>query len=1035
MADDRPDTTPLTDESEPGPVDAGRSISVPNVFRWTAGAVAVAAVGVLGWSFWSAGHGPALQRPQNLPHVGQAPSFNRPALPITSSEDFPNLLAGATQGALQLFNDNGVYAQINYERLDPKPAGRIDLTAPTAWFYLDGGRAVHIEAERGWLVQQPGVSRPEAGDFDGDVRITLHQFVDRDPREAIASQDPLPAPTVTMTTQTLHFDAAIGEIAAPGEVRFAGPGFRATLSDLDVRINEAERKLASLRSENGGSFRWAFASAGDESDAASQARAEASADDQRSRGAKRRDAPQIDLYEATIEDAIAIAWAGRTLDADLLNVWMRIVDGALPDGALFNVRGSASAADGSNAQAGITAALPVVGDASASTEADGFTPDIVATWTGELRVEPMAKTPRQLQDDSIALRFTSPTRGAVEVKDPAGGLFASCVSLDAGLSRGRMVMTGAGDVGVSLRREGAGVALAGRFEFDAARGLGAFPGPGVIRAVPRTLRADLPPVRRDISWRGRADLLFATRDGAVDFTSPAPLREALFSDDVEAHDGGTILSGQSLRAVFQPVAGRSGLARLIVEDDALLDADDRGRLAAQRLDVRFRDAEEGVIAADQTGALGAVEPDVATAEGAVRAQQGGASLRAELVEARFGRDDAGELAVSTVTASTAVKIRTPQGDVATADSMRANLISGSADLLGEPARITRKGASVEGGSMRLNRSEGSLVVFGQGALRYEPETPVAPGYRFVTVVWTRLMQYDGRAGTVEFEGTVDATGQSQTLRDVIRGERVEVDLVRSDAAGSTGAASGDPFAAIGNVRKATAIAGDGDDDTANVESRRYAADADGKRRLAQLVFLEGKTITADNETGRLVVPGAGRLLVERRPDATGEDDGRAQGDTFSLGKGTTLFEWAGNFTLLRAESTATMTQSVRLRQLPPGASEAAVIECERIDASFAPQEGVAGASQLRSAEATGAVYASLGTRELIADSLVYDAVKAALAARANPPNTIVLFDHTQPVPLTGAALIWDLARDRVDWKAAGTISAPASGFSSAGDPE
>lgn len=1002
---------------------AGSERSAARFFRAAAVAALVVAVGALGWSFWRAGKAQAPTRPAHLPPPrAAAPSFEQPAQPAPGfgADQAPNILAEVEEGALNLYDDQGVYAQIDYKTLTPRPAGRIDLEAPSAWLFLDNGRAARLQANRGQLTQPPGADRPESGLFEGQVRIELFTLHNAKAGRAPRDDQSLPPADLVVRTERVRFDLALGEIEAPGRIDVAGPGVRGRLSNLSVRINEQDRSLALLLSDGPGVFGYNFEQARAHGVAQRQKQAALPASPDRPRpedatagaSAENDAAPLERFYHALVEEAVGLRLQGRAAAADRLELWARLVDNRLADDAVFTLprrpgRDGASTAPGRRRPA-------ATAEEAAQDFGEAFDADALVRWTGLLRIEPAMQRPRQLRDDEAFLTLSAPSTGKTTLRDDEAGVLATCNTLEAALTRGVVALIGAGDVGVTIEREGAGTAIAGRFEIDLARGVGTFPGAGAIRAGLVEPSPDLPPMRRELSWRGGADLLFATRDGAIDLDAKAPLREAIFRDGVEARESDTLLTGGSLRALFSPATGL--LARLIVEDQALLDADERGRLAADRLDVRFEpakgaEAPEGLAAAN-------VEPVVATAEGAVRAQRQGAALRADLAEATFSRGQTGELVVSMLNAAGDVRVRTPEGATAEAQSLRADLLAETAQLSGEPAAVSLEGARVEGASISLAGPTGAMTVFGPGALFWTPSRAQRDlGYDRVEARFAEVFEFNRDALTARFAGKVRAQGLGAGAQDTLTCHWLDIQLRRTDGSQEEG---------LEGLTVARAVAqGESDTAPATIERRERGQAASGDVQLRQLVYLEGRIIEADNQARTLTVPTPGRLLVERREtSATAKPQRQDALEQLAGSQGTTLFEWRGQLLLDDAAGVASMTRQVRLRHLPRGAQQAAMIECERLEATFDDQEGAG--LLLRSAQASGAVYAAMGLRELIADALLYDADKAALAARANPPNAIILFDRAQPAPLTGSALLWRLDLDRVEWRDAGTLSAPGA---------
>ncbi len=309
-------------------------------------------------------------------------------------------------------------------------------------------------------------------------------------------------------------------------------------------------------------------------------------------------------------------------------------------------------------------------------------------------------------------------------------------------------------------------------------------------------------------------------------------------------------------------------------------------------------------------------------------------------------------------------------------------------------------------------------------MNYREDRDHAVGYERVTVAWAGTMTFDGVMEQAEFVGDCVVVAEPDNLtRDTLRGERiiVEVELDETENSSQEAASAFRRAIIIGEVEEL------GSGRTAQVESRRYRADpeSDSGVALEFLAYLDGPTLIADAATNTLMSPANGRLLFE---DRRGSDDTREGLAT----RGTTLFEWDGAARFDRASGQAVMTRNVRLRQKAPGDSPVTELECERLDASFALPAGEAGAgedraalrAQLTRARASGAVYAQQGSRELIADRLEYDTEAGVAQAWANEGNLVTIYDAARPIPLTGSVLRWDLLRDRIEWRDAGTTTAP-----------
>jgi hypothetical protein len=219
------------------------------------------------------------------------------------------------------------------------------------------------------------------------------------------------------------------------------------------------------------------------------------------------------------------------------------------------------------------------------------------------------------------------------------------------------------------------------------------------------------------------------------------------------------------------------------------------------------------------------------------------------------------------------------------------------------------------------------------------------------------------------------------------------------------------------------------DELVTIESRRYTPDPTKESgvRLEGLLYLESDLVEADVATDTLSVPQQGKLLIENRSANLDESEMDPDSTPFD-GQGTTLFTWAGDMELRRGDSRAILRDRVQLRHLPPGSAAYTELECELLDASvdLPGSPGTIGLerTQLRTATASGAVYARRDTKQLIADRLVYDAARGIAEATASLGNAVTMFDASHPTPLTGSLLRWDVVRDRVEWRDGGGVTVP-----------
>ncbi|TVQ31857.1 MAG: hypothetical protein EA376_07670 [Phycisphaeraceae bacterium] len=987
---------------------------------------ALVAAGLVGWSIVS-GLNAAPGTIVESEEMGPAPTNTDEATFVGRPSEVQDIVMEAREGAIVGMDRNNperIAYKLFYDTLDPQPGGRFRMERPRAWIFLTNGM-LHISSEAGAFLHPPESREPQAGRFTGGVLI---QYYDQDAadRALTASEAGERSdaerilrsvePMATINTATLHFDMIIGELNAPERVLIEGPEFRAGFDGLKLNIDEPARRLAFLRTERDGWIHWTPAGSDDTTGASP--RADGAGEGAPASERAQTPATREHWYRAEMRREVSLTVGARAIEGDTLELWARVLDGALPEGAIATLRTSRDrSGDGASGESDSRRA----GDVEAARD------EVRIEWAGPLTIRSLDAEPEELRTEHITARMTAPDRGLVRAADDDAGVDITCTGLDYAATSAVVTLTGPGASGVSITARDAFELLCGRISLDLIEGLAPIPGPGVLRAVGAAAQPALqdplaPAPTREISWRRRADLVFATRDGSIDFNAAAPLREALFNEGVQARYDNASASGQFMRFVFaeRPDGDGAAIERVMVEGSARANAGADGSVGAERIEVGF-----DISARDVT-------PRFATAHGRVRGERDGATLLAELVEATLERDERGSLRIDDFEALHAVRVTRADGAEAIGDRLRLDSKRRIVELTGEPAVAHHRGGSISAGSMRYDENERLLTVFGAGVFNYSQPRELAMGYERVQIEWERAMTYSDFAGRAEFAGSCIATASPDEFsHDVATGERIILDLTPRSGALDDGDLSEERPET--RLLRATVYGADvesPDGPLARVESRRYAPDADSDTglRLNRLVYLDGPVIIADGEENTLEVPGAGRLLIEdRRPDEAQaqRDQERQPADL----RGTTLFEWDGSFNVERDRGYAVMDRRVRLRQRAPGAGAVTELECEQLRAwmdpdAIAENDDPEIAPELRRVEASGAVYAAQRGRQLIGDTLVYDAVSGQLEARAEPGNLVTLFDQAQPTPLTGSVLRWDLLRDRVEWFDAGETTAP-----------
>mgnify|MGYP001413883275 FL=1 len=132
----------------------------------------------------------------------------------------------------------------------------------------------------------------------------------------------------------------------------------------------------------------------------------------------------------------------------------------------------------------------------------------------------------------------------------------------------------------------------------------------------------------------------------------------------------------------------------------------------------------------------------------------------------------------------------------------------------------------------------------------------------------------------------------------------------------------------------------------------------------------------------------------------------------------------------RVPGLATVRGGVKLDHAPIESADKAELESEKLVVRFRDAESfnergmrmVRG--QFMGATASGAVWERSIGKEITSDQLEYDGVARTIEAIASEGNLAQMFDPKNPTPMTARRIFWDLVKDRVEIKDAGTITIP-----------
>jgi len=992
-----------------------------------------------------------------------------------------------------------------FQSMDPLEGHNYAVDLPEAWIYPRDGGAIRVRAQSGRLYM-PGASgrtsEPESGRLAGDVVVDVYaRTVDNRPIDPEHDR-----PGLTFKTRSLNFDTTLGSVTTSDPFTITSDQADFSGEGLDILLNRAAQRLEMLQIAKSDALtiypdrvrqsRRERAARPTASPAPTAVRAtselaaaptsETPSTPPASTPAPSTTRTSSDVhYRATFAQNVTLTQNQRTIEADALTLWTRMVNGKLPENAIAPIRVAritpATAATptvaatpppwlaapvathpetdvavtdnplGPLAQVDEPATGPTLAATQPRRAAENPDAPIILRWAGPCVVQPLEAAPDELQRDHLALRFSANGGGLVHARDASRNAVISASAIDYGATSRRLTLAGEPERPATFDIPEAGQAQAARLEANLTTGLIHMPGASTFTVAPRdpgTPDTDRP----RLACTEQADLTLEIVNGEL----TNAIKQATFSGDVAIHDRASSLLAEFVRADFVRTPTRpAALTRLIAQGGADMrsgDAASGGRLRAESIDVAFNPASSS----------SSPEPSAITAERGVKVDREGERLEANFLEATLAKNNRGAIDISSAHARDAINYASDTQNLAmNADELRADLSPDAAapggrrriiDLTGRKVMLARaQETAISGTQMRLDGQGPRIEVFGAGEFTHHaPSSKPGPAGEPVMTeahaTWSRAMNFDDATGIITCEGDAIATASPDPrTRDRFQGERITITLAPREASPSAPAPGGQPLdptrSAQRRVLSAKAQGSILDREcgtNAKVESRRYTAPpVEGiEPALEQAVYLEGPSIAADNTLGTLDVPAAGRLLLRdarERPETSGTASSPD-------GRGDALFDWDGSMRYRRETGQMELTRNVRLTHRRLQDALVTNLRCDRLIAGVnvptpGESEGKDAKPQLTSVNATGSVYVSSGTaskageppppqRELSADMVEYDTVRSVIAARANPGGSVSFIDTARGAPVNAASILWNLIEDRISVDSPRPVSAP-----------
>jgi hypothetical protein len=980
---------------------------------------------------------------------------------------------------------------------------QVKMVSPEMWHFPRSGRLARItadEAEAYIPSEQPG-SRPERAVMRGNAELRLF-----DPKAGDAPGTTTIDPTrdhawLVAKTPIMYYDGPLGEVTLPDELDIQCDAFTFRARNATMRFSDAEQRLEFLRIEEAASpliiqsnAKWDAPSGGTPA-TPSTPRTETSVLPPRSEpnhprplatpGApspaspsnpapgeatpKTPSMPVEAFYRLVIESPVTVAQGGRSIAADRLEAWMRLVDNKLPATAVGTpkAKDDVAPADLPKAPAGdVGAPAPTEPATTMTLPADG-TGDrgepILITWTGPLEVRPLAESPVELEGTDIALRFTASADRLVTFRDEKSGASGSAPEVRYAVTpREITLLTQAPDQVVRLSMPGSGEAVVQRVSIGIGTGRVVIAGAGALQGEVDTHAGDDPAHAghdhntRNLTWIEGAEFVFAVENGRI----TSKLVSSTLVGGIGAGDRNGRLGADRLDASFVPDPANSDqtlLSTITLTGSASLADFSGGALSADTINVAF----------DLRPGGGDSDPALLTAMGGVSGFRQGSTLSADFLQASLVRkDNAND--VDQVVAKGNISFAGPSAIFAGGDELQAVPRLEIVDLTGTSAFVGQRQTQVNGTHIHIEGGPRQIRVVGPGSFEHQDLQDGGVAQRDsdrgrVTVAWTTGMTFDDLAGHVTCDGGVRMVWEQGPLqRDTLDAERVAIWVTPQQRPSSASPFAVDPSAPPMTLPSAEGDSGPLGDRVllravafgagtirekggpVKVDSRRFVPRGDGEASdaIERLLYLEGLEIHVDNEASTLTVPIAGRMFVldQRERQAAAKANSDRSVDPLSQladSSGEALFRWGGSLVANRSDGTLTMTKDVSMRHRRleddnitelTAATEVRAKLSKSDPASTGPKRkpGAIESSlgQLEWATAKGSAWLANQGRQVQADELLYNASVGEVDATSGEGSNVTLLEPQSGTPLTARRILWNLKTGRIEVKQPGTIVAP-----------
>jgi len=1005
--------------------------------------------------------------------TGPAQSTNQGDLFPDNPNEIPDI-ADLEQGASMFVtivdrdDPTRVAGTLKADQFEPIGGGQRRLVNPDAWIYMRDGRRVHITADDGLVMMPDPNEAPDSGTLEGNV--TIQSFdASSTPEDALtaamgikdsASQTPS---LIARFDEPVEFERRYQRLTSDGRFTINSPGLDFIGYDLTVMLNEVKGRVELIDVRRGEQLilrpaakkesavtkakqrkpAYRFATVAYPSNTLNQD-ASSVQTPQPTQQVEQKTPYHIEIVDDVLVDVIGTG----TLQAETLDVWAMLIDGALSPKAVKEIKFTSleppaqpeepaaaptiqpSTTPSTPPASAVTNTEPVqtqvltpnpAPSPSATQAVDG---EVVITWEGPLVVRPVEDpSTTALATEELALQFTSTSR--VVFESSAQGIHGSTHTLTYGATQGLLELEGSTDAPVEINADQAGTLRSASLSADLDSGIISINSQGQLES---NQAADEPSAK--IDWSTSAEFTLVTTE-TNELTSR--LKSAYFAGEVLGTRADAVLRADTLLAKLDEQGPLDSALRAIIMNQGSMHSDS-GSLTANAMTIGF------VPVLYPTGSsTGGITPSTLDAQGAVLGSSVDGRVEADSLKATLVREYDGQTRVRNASAIGNTEFLGQDQTHASGSRVDLNTDNDSIHIVGQSdalATAGQAGSLIHGQDIWINTRSRSIHVNGPGTFDHDIVTQgdqVSQAGGHLRVTWDESMRFEDALGSIECSGTVIAvsTPDAYTI-DTLKADRLEIDLTPAPGADQIT----DPDAAPadeGNTRElyearayGRAIPG-GDPVLASVESRTY--DPANPERAIGVMYLEGPQLLANNKDQTLRVPTAGMMvLMDRSKDNAGNQNKDSSAIMPSTsGPGLTRMSWAGSMELDRIRGNALVIDGVNIRHKSLTTGNISQIECDRLDAGFtsAASDIQAGAVTMQSADASGNVRFTDLQRTLLSDHAFYDAINETLFASADGNRLVTLRDSTEPTPVSAKTLLWDLKKDLVEIDAPSPIRAPA----------